>query len=178
MVQPQIHQTSKGDGPRDVLAIHCTLAHSGAWRGLLREMEGEITLHAIDLPSHGRSADWHEDQGDFQDVSAAGARAVFDRPMEFRFLKGQPWNQREPNASTMSKAQIIELLEGAFDEVIKTMNGLSETALLEPGKNFGSPPLNKEQSLLFMFDHITNHRAKAVLYLRMNKIRPPAYGFN
>ena len=82
VVQPQIHQTSKGDGPRDVLAIHCTLAHSGAWRGLLREMEGEITLHAIDLPSHGRSADWHEDQGDFQDVSAAGARAVFDRPMD------------------------------------------------------------------------------------------------
>lgn len=100
------------------------------------------------------------------------------RSMEFRFLKGLPWNQREPNASSMSKAQIIELLEGAFDEVIKTMNVLSETALLEPGKNFGSPPLNKEQSLLFMFDHITNHRAKAVLYLRMNQIRPPAYGFN
>ena len=29
-----IHRTRLGEGARQVLAIHCTLAHSGAWRGL------------------------------------------------------------------------------------------------------------------------------------------------
>lgn len=45
-------------------------------------MEDDITMHAIDLPSHGRSADWQPSDGDFQDVAATGARAVLDRPMD------------------------------------------------------------------------------------------------
>lgn len=100
------------------------------------------------------------------------------RSMEMRFLKGQAWNQREPNAANMSKAQIVDLLEKSFDAVIATIGGLSEDDLSKPGKAFGTPPLNKEQSMLFMFDHITNHRAKTVLYLRLNEISPPRYGFN
>lgn len=100
------------------------------------------------------------------------------RSMEMRFLKGQSWNQREPNAANMSKAQIVDLLERSFDAVIATIRGLSEDDLDKPGKAFGTPPLNKEQSMLFMFDHITNHRAKTVLYLRLNGISPPRYGFN
>lgn len=100
------------------------------------------------------------------------------RSMEVRFLKKEMWSQREPSAAAMSKDEIVQLLTESFDEVIKTIGSLSETDLSEPGKNFGNPPLNKEQSMLFMFDHITNHRAKAVLYLRLKGIRPPAYGFN
>ncbi len=100
------------------------------------------------------------------------------RSMEMRFLKGQPWNEREPDAGNMTKAEIIDFLEKSFDAVIATIEGLSEKALSEPGKNFGTPALNKEQSMLFMFDHITNHRAKAVLYLRLKGVNPPRYGFN
>lgn len=100
------------------------------------------------------------------------------RSMEMRFLKGQSWNQREPNAGGMSKAEIIEFLEKSFDAVMATIRGLSEEDLAKPGKSFGNPALNKEQSMLFMFDHITNHRAKAVLYLRLKGVSPPLYGFN
>lgn len=100
------------------------------------------------------------------------------RSMEMRFLKGQSWNRQEPNAAGMSKEQIIQLLTESFDAVIETIGNLTEASLATPGKNFGSPPLNKEQSILFMYDHITNHRAKAVLYLRLNRITPPQYGFN
>ncbi len=81
-VTPHIYATQFGEGPREVLALHCTLAHSGAWRGLVRELASDITLHAVDLPSHGRSGDWSEADGDFQDVAAAGARRIFDRPMD------------------------------------------------------------------------------------------------
>jgi pimeloyl-ACP methyl ester carboxylesterase len=77
-----IHYTHLGAGPRDVLAVHCTLAHSGAWRGIAREMAQEVTLHAFDMPSHGRSADWAPDAGDYQDLCAAAAHRLLDRPMD------------------------------------------------------------------------------------------------
>jgi len=58
---------SFGNGPRRILGLHCTLAHSGAWRGLAGLLPG-TTLIAPDMLSHGRSPDW-DGQGDFQDRS-------------------------------------------------------------------------------------------------------------
>ncbi|TDK41295.1 alpha/beta fold hydrolase [Antarcticimicrobium luteum] len=55
-----------GHGPRQVLAIHCTLAHSGAWRGIAAQLEAEATFTAFDMLGHGRSPDW-DGQGDVQD---------------------------------------------------------------------------------------------------------------
>ncbi|MGB8814812.1 MAG: alpha/beta fold hydrolase, partial [Paracoccaceae bacterium] len=42
---------------RPVLALHCSLAHAGAWSGLVEQLHG-VTVTALDQPSHGRSADW------------------------------------------------------------------------------------------------------------------------
>jgi len=42
---------------RPVLAMHCSLAHSGAWLGLAERLSG-VTVTALDQPGHGRSADW------------------------------------------------------------------------------------------------------------------------
>ncbi|MES2967095.1 MAG: alpha/beta hydrolase [Pseudomonadota bacterium] len=44
-------------GVRPVVALHCSLAHSGAWGGLAAELTG-VTITALDQPGHGRSADW------------------------------------------------------------------------------------------------------------------------
>ena len=44
-------------GDRPVLALHCSLAHSGAWAGLAEALNG-VTTTAIDLPGHGRAPDW------------------------------------------------------------------------------------------------------------------------
>ena len=44
-------------GSRPLLALHCSLAHSGAWGGLAELLTG-VTVTALDQPSHGRSADW------------------------------------------------------------------------------------------------------------------------
>lgn len=78
----QFYRTTLGQGPRDVLAIHCTLAHSGAWRGLFRSLEPDVSMHVVDLPSHGRSCDWSEGLGDFHDVATGAARPAFDRRMD------------------------------------------------------------------------------------------------
>lgn len=49
-----------GSGPRRALLLHCSLAHSGAFKGLMGELGDLATMTAIDLPGHGRSADWDE----------------------------------------------------------------------------------------------------------------------
>ena len=44
-------------GARAVLALHCSLAHSGAWSGMVDHLSG-VTVTALDQPGHGRAADW------------------------------------------------------------------------------------------------------------------------
>ncbi|TJY37049.1 DinB family protein [Pontimicrobium aquaticum] len=98
--------------------------------------------------------------------------------MNSRFILGEDYMGNEKNASKMTKEEIILDLENAFDTVISTLKNMTDNELQKTGKRHGRFPLTKWQSFLFMRDHITNHRAKAVLYLRLNNISPPAYGFN
>jgi lipase len=51
---PPLRDWSCG-GPRPVLALHCTLAHAGAWSGLAAHLSG-LHLTATDQPGHGRAA--------------------------------------------------------------------------------------------------------------------------
>ena len=77
----QYHARRYGKGPRQVLAIHCTLAHSGAWRGLSEQMRDEVTLHCPDMLCHGRSPDW-DGQGDFHDKMIAAVLQHMSQPMD------------------------------------------------------------------------------------------------
>ncbi|WP_147109053.1 alpha/beta fold hydrolase [Tateyamaria sp. syn59] len=74
---PHIHSRTFGSGLRPALAIHCTLAHSGAWRGVGTVLGDRLTLHAFDLPNHGKSGDW-DGQGILHDTATAMARAVME----------------------------------------------------------------------------------------------------
>ncbi|MEO0501870.1 MAG: alpha/beta fold hydrolase [Pseudomonadota bacterium] len=74
---PHIHRRSFGSGPHPILAIHCSLAHSGAWRGLASALGDQVTVHAFDLPNHGKSGDW-DGTGDMHDTATSMARAVMD----------------------------------------------------------------------------------------------------
>jgi len=67
-----------GAGSRRVLAVHCSLAHSGAWRGLGDVLKDEVTLTAFDMFSHGRSPDW-DGAGDFQTANVEAGLALLDR---------------------------------------------------------------------------------------------------
>ncbi|MFC6639182.1 alpha/beta fold hydrolase [Sulfitobacter sp. JBTF-M27] len=70
-----------GKGDRRALALHCTMAFGGAWKGLSNALP-ELTMLAPDMPSHGRSADWDE-VSDFSDTVYAGTLAVMDEtPMD------------------------------------------------------------------------------------------------
>jgi lipase len=52
-----MHLRRLGAGRRVALALHCSLAHGGAFQGLAAALPG-ATLVAPDLPGHGQSADW------------------------------------------------------------------------------------------------------------------------
>lgn len=73
--------TTFGMGPRQALAIHCSLAHSGAWGPLSRHISGLLTLTAFDLPGHGRSGPW-DGRGEVQAVSTAIAADFLDGPAD------------------------------------------------------------------------------------------------
>lgn len=71
-----------GHGPRPVLAIHCSLAHSAAWRGVGAALAQEATITAFDMPCHGKSGEWDPSMGDLHDVVVAEARKFLTEPMD------------------------------------------------------------------------------------------------
>lgn len=69
----EAHWREMGQGPRQALAIHCSLAHGGAWEGLAAEIGDLATIRAFDLPGHGGTADW-DGATPYQELSCAIAR--------------------------------------------------------------------------------------------------------
>jgi pimeloyl-ACP methyl ester carboxylesterase len=56
LMLPPLRAWSRG-GARPVLALHCSLAHSGAWSGLAEGLSG-VTITATDQVGHGRAEAW------------------------------------------------------------------------------------------------------------------------
>ncbi len=69
------HNRVLGEGPRPVLALHCSLAHGGAWGPMAAELGDAVTMTAPDLPGHGHSADWPVN-GSMHDTATAVATAL------------------------------------------------------------------------------------------------------
>ena len=46
-----------GDGPREVLMLHCSLAQGSAWKGVAARLPGGLHLTAPDIVGHGDGPD-------------------------------------------------------------------------------------------------------------------------
>lgn len=57
-----------GQGPWPAMAVHCSLAHGGEWSALGKALGDLLTMTAVDLPGHGRAADW-DPANDLADVA-------------------------------------------------------------------------------------------------------------
>jgi len=93
-----------------------------------------------------------------------------------RYVEGLEVKPNTPDASKMTKAAIIELLEKGFDyttNIIYTIEQeqLDETCVMYHSGN----TVSRAFALFYVQDHMANHRAKANLYIRMNGIQPPEY---
>ncbi|WP_331252225.1 alpha/beta fold hydrolase [Ruegeria lacuscaerulensis] len=81
MASSSIYVRNLGKGERSVLALHCTIAHSGAWAGLASCIGTQATFVAPDMLSHGMSPDW-DGQSDFFDLTTALSAAQLTQPMD------------------------------------------------------------------------------------------------
>ncbi len=93
-----------------------------------------------------------------------------------RYVQGIEVTPNTPDASKMSKAEILELLEKGLAyvrEVIYTLEQeqLDQTCVMYHSGN----TVSRAFALFYVQDHMNNHRAKANLYIRMNGIQPPEY---
>jgi uncharacterized damage-inducible protein DinB len=81
-----------------------------------------------------------------------------------------------PDASRMTKKEILELLEKGFDYVTEVIYSVDQITLDQTCVMYHSGnTVSRGFALFYVQDHLTNHRAKANLYLRMNGIDPPEY---
>jgi pimeloyl-ACP methyl ester carboxylesterase len=71
----QIH----GTGARPALALHCTMAHSGAWAGVAAHLP-DLQITAFDLPGDGKSAGF--EGGDYQRLCTQIAASFVHHPLD------------------------------------------------------------------------------------------------
>ena len=73
--------THAGQGTRPALLLHCSLAHSGAWKGVATELDDLLSMTLFDLPGHGGSGAL-PDTAEIQALSLAMARDLVDGPTD------------------------------------------------------------------------------------------------
>jgi len=93
-----------------------------------------------------------------------------------RYVQGMEVKPNTPDASKMTKAEIIKLLEEGFDYTTNVINTITQEQLDETCVMYHSGnTVSRTFSFFYVQDHMANHRAKANLYIRMNNIKPPEY---
>lgn len=93
-----------------------------------------------------------------------------------RYVQGMEVKPNSPDASKMSKSEIVELLETGFDYTTSVINTIEQKKLDETCVMYHSGnTVSRAFAFFYVQDHMANHRAKSNLYLRMNNIKPPEY---
>jgi len=93
------------------------------------------------------------------------------------YLSGvKPPRNREEIAgyAGKSKEEVLKVLEESLDYAAKTLKNFDPTQFNESVPFFAGP-MTKRQITMLMNDHLTHHRAQAIVYLRLNGILPPKY---
>ena len=93
-----------------------------------------------------------------------------------RYVQGMEVTPNAPDASRMTKSEIIELMEEGFAYVTNVIQTIEQEQLDETCVMYHSGnTVSRAFALFYVQDHMNNHRAKANLYIRMNDIQPPEY---
>lgn len=80
------------------------------------------------------------------------------------------------NRSGLSKAEIMKLMEEAFDDITTALMNITDEELKQQVNAFGNK-LTKEQMFYYFRDHGTSHVGKLKMAARMIGINPPRYRF-
>ncbi len=96
------------------------------------------------------------------------------------FLKDIPRPEQVPtiNASSMSKADVKSYVKEKLEIARATMASMNNQQLLEEEvTSFSGNTMTRLEGMQFVHDHLTNHKAKANLYIRLAGQIPPKYKY-
>ena len=95
------------------------------------------------------------------------------------FLKDvRPEGQPAIEPATMTKAEIRAMIQTGMSDawdIIKTMS--DDQLLNETCTSFSGNTMSRLEGLLFVQDHMSNHKSKANLYIRVSGNEPPPYRY-
>ncbi|MEX0275076.1 MAG: DinB family protein [Flavobacteriaceae bacterium] len=93
-----------------------------------------------------------------------------------RYVEGMDVVPNAPDAETMTKDDILGMLEAAFAYTTNVIYTVEQAQLDETCKMYHSGNVvSRAFAFFYVQDHMANHRSKSNLYLRMNHIEPPEY---
>jgi len=78
------------------------------------------------------------------------------------------------DVSSASKAELAEFVAKAFDYGAKTVTAISPEKADEKLDVFGNQA-SRRQVMSLLMDHCSHHLGSAVVYLRLQDVKPPAY---
>ena len=81
------------------------------------------------------------------------------------------------DVSAMTKAEIVAFVKTNLEETGEIMKSMSDEQLAEKVKSFSGNEMTRLEGLLFVHDHLTNHKGKANLYVRISGKEPPNYRY-
>lgn len=96
------------------------------------------------------------------------------------FLKDipRPENIEEVNAAEMTKEELKAFAREHLGKVRETIASMSDEELLnEKVTSYMNHKMTRLEGMIFAHDHLTNHKAKANLYIRLVGARPPHYAY-
>ncbi len=88
-----------------------------------------------------------------------------------------PQDRPERDVASMSKEEIMSFVTGQLRETGEIMAAMSDQQLMDTIQSFGGNTMTRLEGLLTVHDHLTNHKAKANLYVRIAGNKPPSYKY-
>ena len=86
----------------------------------------------------------------------------------------QPYERVKSGGNPLGKEAVLKRVKNAITYVSETIEHFDESRLHDT-LTFGGAEIDKERLFYLIRDHITHHRAQAIIYLRLNGIKPPRY---
>ena len=83
-------------------------------------------------------------------------------------------NDSRPSPNSDDKEAVIQYLRASYALVERHLERMNASDLEQRVKFWGGPT-SRRKILTFAADHITHHRGQAIVYLRMNSVKPPNY---
>ncbi|MDN5210598.1 DinB family protein [Fulvivirgaceae bacterium BMA12] len=82
------------------------------------------------------------------------------------------------DVSGMSKDDIKNMVKTSLEETWEIMKGMSDQQLLdEETQSFSGNKMSRLEGMLLVHDHLSNHKAKLNLYVRLSGNEPPRYRY-